>query len=77
MGQDDVPLLVGQPGQLPGVSSGRPRMVKALPAGMGGLILRVVQIQVVEQSSPGSGPSIQPQYLGGAVGQVGHKQGMV
>ena len=50
VGQNDVPLLVGQLRQLVGVAQGGLRVVKALPAGVGRLILGVIQIQVMEQA---------------------------
>ena len=52
-------------------------MVKALVARVGGFVLGVIQVEVVEQPAAGRRRRVQPQQAGAAVGPVGHKQGVV
>ena len=51
MGEDNIPLLVAQVGELLGIAGGGPGMVKALPAGVGRLISGVIEVQVVQESA--------------------------
>ena len=77
MGENDVLFLAGELGDLRRVSGGKAGVVEALVARMGGFVFGIVQVQVVEQSSPSGGVGIQPQKAGHAVGAVSHEQGVV
>ena len=77
MGEDDVLLLGGQLHQLGGVAGRGHRVVEALVARMGGLVVAVVQIQVVQQSHTGRHPVIPAQPAGQTEGHIGYKQRVV
>ena len=57
VGDDGVGLSVAEVGaQGPGIAQGKHGVVQALVAGMGVAVCGVIEVQVVEQSRPGSGP---------------------
>ena len=77
MGEDDVALLGGQCGQSGGVPGRKPGVVKALVPRVGGFVLGVVEVQVVEQGPPDGGAHIQMEQPGHPVGTKSHEQGVV
>ena len=48
VGENDVLLLGGQVGECRGVAGGEAGMIEALVAGVGGFVLGIIQVQVVE-----------------------------
>ena len=52
-------------------------MVEALVARMSGLVLGVVEVQVVKQRPPDGGAHIHMEHPGHPIGAEGHKQGVV
>ena len=77
MGENDVLLLGGQVGECRGVAGGEAGMIEALVAGVGGFVLGIIQVQVVEQAPPGGGIGVQTQKASQSVGTVSHKQGVI
>ncbi len=51
MGEDNIPLLVAQVGELLGIPGRRTGVVETLAPGVGGLVPGVIEVQIV-QSPP-------------------------
>ena len=78
MGGDDVGLRGIEREARPGIFQGDERVVKGVVhMGMGGLVLPVVEVEVVEQAAPGCRAHIQPQNAAEAEAEIGHQQAVV
>ena len=74
VGDDDILLLGGEPpAEGLGVSEGELGVVEALVTGMGGAVLGIVEVQVVEQAAPGRRHIVQIPPPGQPEGDIGHE----
>ena len=77
MGLDDIALLLAEDGQGAGVAQGELRVIQALVAGMGGGVVAIIKVEVMEKAAPGAGTVVQTVAAAQAEGYVRHKDGVL